>query len=166
MSPRVVLIGAPGSGKSTVGALVAERLGVEFRDTDTDIEATAGTTIADIFVEKGEVEFRAMERTAVKTALTSHDGVLALGGGAVLDDRTRKDLCSQRVVFLDVSLGDAVRRVGLATARPLLLGNVRGQLKQLLDARRPLYAEVATVTVATDGREPDDIAAEVLRAIS
>ena len=89
-------------------------------------------------------------------------GVVALGGGAVLDDETRKDLAAHHVVFLDVSLPDAVRRVGLAASRPLLLGNVRGRLKQLMDARRPLYAEVATAVVTTDGREPADIAAEVV----
>ncbi len=162
MAPRVVLVGPPGSGKTTVGILVADRLGVAFRDTDADVESQAGTTISDLFVEHGEAHFRGLERAAVTTALSEHTGVVALGGGAVLDDETRKDLAAHHVVFLDVSLPDAVRRVGLAASRPLLLGNVRGRLKQLMDARRPLYAEVATAVVTTNGREPADIAAEVV----
>jgi shikimate kinase len=164
-APRVILIGPPGAGKTTVGELVAQRLGVTFRDTDTDVETEAGSVIADIFVERGEAEFRQLERAAVVRALAEHGGVLALGGGAILDAETRKDLCSQQVVFLDVSLADAAHRVGLDTSRPLLLGNVRGQLKQLMDARRPLYGEVASTVVSTDGRAPSDIADEVLGAL-
>ncbi|MGW0227018.1 shikimate kinase [Actinopolymorpha singaporensis] len=164
-APKVVLIGPPGAGKSTVGTLVAEQLGVTFRDTDADVEAETGAVIADIFVDQGETAFRRLERAAVRRALTEHPGVLALGGGAVLDADTRRDLCSQHVVFLDVSLADAARRVGLDTSRPLLLGNVRGRLKQLMDARRPLYGEVASVVISTDGREPADIAGEVVRTV-
>ncbi|GAA5001943.1 shikimate kinase [Actinopolymorpha pittospori] len=164
-APKVILIGPPGAGKTTVGELVAQRLGVTFRDTDTDVETEAGSVIADIFVERGEAAFRQLERAAVVRAIAEHDGVLALGGGAILDAETRKDLCSQRVVFLDVSLADAAHRVGLDTSRPLLLGNVRGQLKQLMDARRPLYGEVASTVVSTDGRDPSDIADEVLGAL-
>jgi shikimate kinase len=164
MSPALVLVGPPGSGKSTIAALVAERLGTAYRDTDADIEATAGKPISDIFVDSGEGAFRALERHAVVEALT-RDGVLSLGGGAILDPATRADLSEHVVVFLDVGLAEAAKRVGLGTSRPLLLGNVRGQLKKLMDNRRPLYHEVARHTVLTDGRTPADIADEVLAEV-
>jgi shikimate kinase len=161
VSPVVVLVGPPGSGKSTIAALLAERLGVKYRDTDTDIEAEAGKPISDIFVDHGEPHFRALERAAIVAALKD-EKVLSLGGGAILDPDTRADLAGQNVVFLDVSLGEAVKRVGLGVARPLLLGNVRTQLRNLMEARRPLYVEVAKLTVTTDNRSPDEIAGEIL----
>ncbi len=136
-----------------------------FRDTDADIVATAGKPIPDIFIDDGEDAFRALERDAVAAALSSFDGVLALGGGAILAESTRALLRGHTVVFLSVELSDAVSRVGLGAGRPLLTVNPRATLKYLLDQRRPLYQEVATVTVRTDGREPADIAAEVLGAI-
>ncbi len=163
--PVAVLVGPPGSGKSTVGALLAQRLGVDLRDTDADIVAATGQEIADIFVDQGEAAFRALEREAVRTALSEHRGVLALGGGAVLDEGNRGLLAGHRVVFLDVGLADAARRVGLDTSRPLLLGNVRGRLKALLDERHPLYVEVATLTVDTSGRTPDDVADEIAKTV-
>jgi shikimate kinase len=154
-----------GAGKTTVGRLVAERLGVAFRDTDADVEEAAGRSVSDIFVDSGEAEFRRLEAAAVTAALTGYDGVLALGGGAVLDPATRAQLDGHRVVFLRVGLGDAAKRVGLGVSRPLLLGNVRSRVKQLLDERTPVYESVATHTVDTDGREPDEVAAEVLRLL-
>ena len=163
--PVAVLVGPPGSGKSTVGGLLAQRLGVDLRDTDADIVAATGQEIADIFVDQGEAAFRELERDAVRTALAEHSGVLALGGGAVLDEGNRRLLAGHRVVFLDVSLADAARRVGLDTSRPLLLGNVRGRLKALLDERHPLYLEVADLTVDTSGRSPDDVADEIAKAV-
>jgi shikimate kinase len=161
VTPLVVLVGPPGAGKSTVGQLVAERRGTAFRDTDTDVEAAAGERISEIFVGRGEAEFRALERDAVREALDTHDGVLALGGGAVIDETTRKLLTEHRVVFLDVSIGDAAGRIGLNRDRPLLLGNPRAQLRTMLEERRPLYLEVATVTISTDGKGPDEVADEV-----
>jgi shikimate kinase len=155
-----------GAGKTTVGAELAARWGVELRDTDADIEAVAGKPVSEIFVDDGEAEFRALERTAVARALAEHSGVVAVGGGAVMADETRAALAGHRVVFLDVGLSDAAARVGLATTRPLLLGNVRGQIKALLDARRPLYEEVATIRVDTDGRTVADIADEIEKALA
>lgn len=158
MSPRVIIIGAPGSGKSTVGPLLADRLDVSFRDTDADVEAATGTTIAELFVEKGEPYFRDLEAEAVRSAVATHDGVLSLGGGAILREETRLVLSGRRVAYLEVNLAEAARRAGLSTARPLLLGNVRGQLGRLLDQRRPLYEQVATITVSTVGRTPEEVA--------
>ena len=165
MRPAVVLVGVMGAGKTTVGTLVAEALGLPFRDTDDDIVAATGKPISDIFVDDGEDHFRALERRAVAAALDGFDGVLALGGGAVMAAETRERLKGHRVVFLSVELADAVRRVGLGAGRPLLAINPRATLKHLLDQRRPLYQEVATATVVTDGRTPEDIADEVLKAV-
>jgi len=163
--PVCVLVGPPGAGKTTIGMLVAESLRVPFRDTDADIVAVAGKEIPDIFIEDGEDAFRALERTAVAAALESCDGVLALGGGAVLAAETRVLLEGHTVVYLSVELADAVNRVGLGAGRPLLTVNPRATLKYLLDQRRPLYEEVATAIVRTDGRPPAEIADEVLAAI-
>jgi shikimate kinase len=159
--PRVVLVGPMGAGKTTVGRLLAERWGVGFRDTDRDVEERAGRSVADLFVEDGEPAFRALEREAVATALAGHDGVLALGGGAVMDPATREALAGHRVVFLRVGLADAAQRVGLGVSRPLLLGNVRGRMKQLLDERTPVYEAVAQWTVDTDGRTAAEVADEI-----
>ncbi len=165
MSPRVVLIGPMGAGKTTVARLLAESWGVAVRDTDNDVEAVAGKPVSDIFVDEGEQHFRALEAVAVARALDEHDGVLALGGGAVLDPATRALLGDHPVVFLKVGLADAVKRVGMGTGRPLLLGNVRTRIKQLLDERLPIYEAVATVTVDTDGRSAAEVADAVRTAL-
>lgn len=164
--PVAVLVGPPGAGKTTVGELLAKHWNVGFRDTDADIEAAAGKPIPDIFVDEGEEHFRALERAAVATALAEFDGVLALGGGAVLAEQTRALLRGGRVVYLSVELSDAVSRVGLGAGRPLLAINPRATLKYLLEQRRPLYAEVARLTVRTDGRAPEEIAEEIVAAVA
>ncbi|WP_346813339.1 shikimate kinase [Nocardioides sp. ChNu-99] len=159
--PRAVLVGSMGAGKTTVGAELARRWGVGFRDTDADVVAAEGREVADIFVTDGEAHFRALEREAVARALAEHDGVLALGGGAVVDPTTRALLEGHVVVFLEVGLAEAVQRVGLGASRPMLLGNVRGRIKALLDERTPVYAGLATVRVPTDGLDPAQVADEV-----
>jgi shikimate kinase len=161
MAPVAVFVGAPGAGKSTIGAAVAAMLGVPFADADTIIEERAGKPIPEIFFDDGEEAFRAMERSVIAETVASFDGVLALGGGAILHDGTRELLASHTVVYLSVELSDAVRRIGLGAGRPLLSVNPRATLKYLLDQRRPLYAAVATHTVATDGRTPAEITAEI-----
>jgi shikimate kinase len=166
VGPKVVLVGPMGAGKTTVATLLATAWDLPVRDTDADIEATEGRSISDIFVDDGEEHFRTLEAAAVTEALASHEGVLALGGGAVLDPRTRAALAGQPVVFLRVGLSEAVSRVGLGVGRPLLLGNVRARIKALLDERTPVYESVAAHVVETDGRTPEDVAREVQELLS
>ncbi len=162
MSPRVVLVGPPGAGKTTVGRLLAERLGIPFTDTDDAVEAAAGVTIAEIFLDSGEEAFRLLEESAVNVALSQAQGVLALGGGAVTREATRDALRGHRVVLLDVGVGDAAARVGLNQVRPLLMGNPRRQWVELYAARRPFYEQVATDVVSTDGREPTEVVVDLV----
>ncbi len=149
--PPVVLIGAPGAGKTTVGGALAARLGVGFTDTDAIVEAVAGKPVSEIFVTDGEPEFRRLERAAVDAALevgagTADDGmagggsvgpgVVGLGGGAVMDEHTQARLAGRRVVYLETGFAELAKRVGLDRARPLLIGtNPRAQLKALLEQR-------------------------------
>jgi shikimate kinase len=161
MAPAAVLVGAPGAGKSTIGAAVAGLLKLPFTDADTIIEERAGKPIPEIFIDDGEDAFRAMERSVIAEALSTFDGILALGGGAILHDGTRELLAGHTVVYLSVELSSAVKRVGLGAGRPLLSVNPRATLKYLLDQRRPLYASVATHTIATDERTAEEISAEV-----
>ncbi|MFB4288071.1 shikimate kinase [Nonomuraea sp. ATR24] len=163
---KAVLIGPPGSGKTTLGRLLAERLGVAFRDTDADVEAVAGKPVSEIFIDDGEERFRELEHEAVRRALAEHDGVLSLGGGAVLHEETQALLAGHPVVYLQVGLADAVQRVGLASARPLLVLNPRSQLKRLMEERRPVYERLAVLTVDTGGREPDELADEILKGLA
>ncbi|MFD5362018.1 3-dehydroquinate synthase [Streptomyces tendae] len=164
-APLIVLVGPMGVGKSTVGQLLAVRLDTGYRDTDEDIVTAQGRAIAEIFVDEGEAAFRALEKAAVRTALAEHEGVLSLGGGAILDADTRALLAGQRVVYLSMDVEEAVKRTGLNAARPLLAVNPRKQWRELMEARRHLYEEVATAVVATDGRTPEEVTEAALDAV-
>ncbi|MET8982248.1 shikimate kinase [Streptomyces sp. NPDC004539] len=163
--PQVVLVGPMGVGKSTVAALLARRLGVGCRDTDTEVVAAEGRSIAEIFADEGEAYFRAVEREAVARAVAGHDGVLALGGGAVLDTGTRALLAGLPVVFLDVDVDTAMERLRSDDSRPLLATAPRHRWHALMRARRPLYTEVARVVVDTGRRTPEEVVDTVLEAL-
>jgi shikimate kinase len=161
----VVIIGPPGSGKTTVGRVLARLLGVALRDTDQEIERRQARSISDIFVDEGEPAFRELERAEVALALSSHHGVLALGGGAVMEPATAAALAGHTVVFLDVGIADAATRVGFNRSRPLLAVNPRAQWTAMMEIRRPTYEQLATFTVLTPGRTPQDIAAEIVQRL-
>jgi shikimate kinase len=165
-SPVAVLIGPPGAGKSTVGPLLAALLGAEFTETDAMVEDMAGKPVSDIFISDGEPVFRDLERTAVAQALATHRGIVALGGGAVMDPGTQQLLARQRVVYLQTGFTAATQRVGLDTPRPLLLRNPRARMRELLAERLPVYEALARITVVTDDRDPQEIADEIAATVS
>jgi shikimate kinase len=160
--PRLVLVGPPGAGKSTVGAHVAQRLGLEHHDTDAAIVRAQGRSISDIFVDDGEAAFRALERAEVLRALASPDVVLSLGGGAVMDPDVQAALSAHTVVFLDVSIADAAGRVGFDASRPMLVVNPRASWMRLMQARRPVYEGLATWRVDTAGRTPQEVTDDIV----
>lgn len=163
---QVVLIGPPGAGKSAAGAMLARKLGTSFRDTDADIEAVAGKPVPDIFLEDGEDTFRDLERSAVTQALDEHDGVLALGSGAVLDTTVREILAGRTVVYLAADFTTVAKRAGLDRPRVVLPGNPRGRLRAMLDERRAVYESLATITVqADDAADAGELAAEISRRL-
>jgi shikimate kinase len=164
--PVAILIGPPGAGKSTVGPLVAHLLGAEFLDTDSVVEEMAGKPVGDIFVSDGEAVFRDLERTAVARTVATHPGILALGGGAVTDPGTRELLAGQRMVYLETGFAAAAHRAGLDAPRPLLIGNPRARMRELLAERLPVYEGLAWVTVTTDDRAPQDIADEIAATVT
>ena len=163
--PRVVLIGPPGVGKTTVAGLLGAMLGLAVRDTGADVARVAGKPVPEIFVDDGEPAFRELERAAVAAALAEHDGVLALGAGAVMDPLTEEALRGHPVVMLDVGLSEVARRIGFNRDRPLLLGNPRAQWMRLMEGRRPVYQRAATAVVATDGQTPQQVADAVAAAL-
>jgi shikimate kinase len=165
----IVLIGAPGSGKSTVGKLLAEHLNADFFDTDQLIETEANMSISDIFLNNDEKYFRKLERACVNSVLerakTSHS-VISLGGGSILDPETQKDLEPHVVVWLRVLIGEAMKRVGMNQARPLLLGNVRANMIKLLEQRTPIYESLADITVDSSQMSPEQCVVQILDVIS
>ena len=164
--PAVVLVGPPGSGKSTVGAAIARSTGLQFRDTDLDVERVTGRTIPDIFLEDGEERFRELEQAAVLAALAGHPGVLALGGGAILADETRAHLLGHSVVFLNLSMPTGVKRTGLAVNRPLLAGvNPRATYRALLEARLVHYRETARFEIQTDELSVAEVARTIIEKL-
>ncbi|MDA2891042.1 shikimate kinase [Mycolicibacterium sp. BiH015] len=155
MAPRAVLIGLPGSGKSTIGRRLAKSMDVPLLDTDMAIEKTTGRTIADIFTTDGEPEFRRIEEEVIRDALATHDGILSLGGGAVTTEGVREALRGHTVIYLEISAAEGVRRTGGSTVRPLLAGPDRNEkFKALMAERVPLYRKVATIKVNTNHRNP------------
>lgn len=161
----VVLIGPPGAGKSAVGQLLAARLGVAFHDTDDDVAAAAGKPVGDIFIEDGEDAFRELERAASASALRQHEGVLALGSGAVLDAEIQGLLAEKPVVYLETGFAAIARRTGIDRPRVVVPGNPRGRLREMLEARRPVYERLAAITVSTDELAPEEIAADLAAQI-
>jgi shikimate kinase len=164
--PVAILIGPPGAGKTTVGRLLAGLLEAEFLDTDDVVEEAAGKPVSDIFISDGEAVFRGLEREAVARTVASHRGILALGGGAVMDPGARELLAGQRVVYLETGFAAAAHRTGLDAPRPLLIGNPRTRMRELLAERLPVYEGLAWVTVSTDDRAPQEIADEIAATIT
>ncbi|MDT5280150.1 MAG: shikimate kinase [Mycobacterium sp.] len=166
MAPKAVLIGLPGSGKSTIGRRLAKALDLSLLDTDAAIEETTGRTIADIFATDGEPEFRRIEEDVIRSALQSHDGVLSLGGGAVTTPGVRDALAGHTVIYLDISAAEGVRRTGGSTVRPLLAGGDRGEkFRKLMAERVPLYRRVATMRVNTNRRNPGAVVRHIVERI-
>ena len=165
---RVVLIGAPGSGKSTVGAALAKVLALDFIDTDQLIEEREGKAITDIFVVDGETHFRAVELETLNHVLTLNDVVISLGGGAPISDQAQQLINSSEstVIFLDVSLATAAPRVGFNRDRPLLLGNPRAQWQALSDKRRPIYEALADVSIKVDDMSVEAITSEIEKSLA
>jgi shikimate kinase len=163
MGPKAVLVGLPGSGKSTIGRRLAKALDVGMLDTDAAIEQQTGRTIADIFATDGEQEFRRIEEEVIRAALASHDGVLSLGGGAVTTPGVRAALAGHTVVYLEITAAEGIRRTGGNTVRPLLAGPDRAEkFRALMTQRVPLYRKVATIRVNTNRRNPGAVVRHIV----
>ncbi|PND56674.1 shikimate kinase [Mycobacterium sp. ENV421] len=163
MAPKAVLIGLPGSGKSTIGRRLAKAMGVAMLDTDAAIEEKTGRTVADIFANDGEPEFRRIEEEVIRDALATHDGVLSLGGGAVTTPGVRDALSGHTVVFLEISAAEGVRRTSGSTVRPLLAGPDHAEkYRTLMNERVPIYRRVATIRINTNRRNPGAVVRHII----
>jgi len=166
MAPKAVLVGLPGSGKSTIGRRLAKALDVAMLDSDAAIEEQTGRRIADIFATDGEPEFRRIEEDVIRSSLQSHDGVLSLGGGAVTTPGVRDALAGHVVIYLEISAAEGVRRTGGSTVRPLLAGGDRGEkFRKLMAERVPLYRRVATMRVNTNRRNPGAVVRHIVERL-
>ena len=160
MIKKVVLIGPPGAGKSTIGKALAKEIATEFIDSDSEIERITGKKISDIFVEEGEAVFRKTEVEVVTALLDGFEGVIALGGGAPINTQIQEALTGVEypVIFIDVSISQAANRIGFSKDRPLLLINPRQQWMNLMSERRPIYEKLASQTVNSDSQKPHEVA--------
>ena len=167
MAPRVILIGPMGSGKTTIGSLLAEKLGLSFRDTDHLIEEREEKPVSQIFLDEGEDAFRAIEKRVLRDELLTDGTVLSLGGGAPIsrDAQSALRAISSYIIFLDISLSTVVPRIGFNRDRPLLLNNPRGQWQTLMEARRPIYEALADVTINVDDKSEEEIVTIALSSL-
>jgi len=160
MLKKIVLIGPPGAGKSSIGKALARQLSMDFIDSDNEIEKIANKKIAEIFVDDGEAVFRKIEVEVVSRLLNDFSGIIALGGGAPINPEIQNQLQTAdfSIVFIDVSISQAANRIGFNKDRPLLLINPRQQWMSLMSQRRPIYEKLATQTVSSDGQKPAEVA--------
>lgn len=167
MAPRVILIGPMGSGKTTIGSLLAQRLGLNFRDTDHLIEEQEGKTVSQIFLDQGEDAFRAIEKRVLREELLTDGTVLSLGGGAPIsiDAQSALRAIASHIIFLDISLSTVAPRIGFNRDRPLLLNNPRGQWQTLMEARRPIYEAIADATINVDDKSEEEIVTIALSSL-
>jgi shikimate kinase len=165
--PPIILIGPPGAGKSSVGKALAKKLSLNFLDSDKVVEEKSGKSIPEIFITDGEPAFREMEKAVVIDLIENQDGVIALGGGSVMDLEVSKRLLPMaNVVFLDVSISNAAPRVGFNRDRPLLLGNPRQQWIGLMEKRRSTYEALAKARVSTDNKKPVEVVEEIVKELA
>jgi shikimate kinase len=167
MAPRVILIGPMGSGKTTIGSLVAGKLGLSFRDTDHLIEEQEEKTVSQIFLDEGEDAFRAIEKRVLREELLTDGTVLSLGGGAPIsiDAQSALRAIASHIIFLDISLSTVAPRIGFNRDRPLLLNNPRGQWQTLMETRRPIYEAIADTIINVDDKSEEEIVTIVLSSL-